>query len=290
MLLHLVASVLAFDGGAKYERWAHFKYVGIPHEAATDALATAAIADGACRLISPDFDGFALWRQPLKATAVISALSNVPHSADDALGRPSNFTLTTQKVLQAPCAAVGTGEPPAPTTNFTLEQIAKSVQNWYHALCAPASDPTWAVHGYDPAYQPQQQAITTGLACIAACDVAGLALPASAMSATYGAPSAARDAMCAAFPWAAGSATLFSAASSRSQLAASLKPILHEPCGCASGDEGHKAWLVAACVVVGCALVVALLVVWSRRRSRRQSDSETATDHGGRSLWNQLMG
>ena len=68
MLLHLVASVLAFDGGAKYERWAHFKYVGIPHEAATDALATAAIADGACRLISPDFDGFALWRQPLKAT------------------------------------------------------------------------------------------------------------------------------------------------------------------------------------------------------------------------------
>eukprot|EP00729_Bicosta_minor_P013895 gene13895-25790_t len=50
------------------------------------------------------------------------------------------------------------------TSTFAVAARAAALDNWYRALCASA---------YDPAYMPAQVAITTGLACIVACDTAG---------------------------------------------------------------------------------------------------------------------
>ena len=149
------AGELAFTDSARFERWSHFKDVGIPGTL-TDPLNQAAIADGSCRLLAPDLwlDGYALWREPARVAAVLAALDSAP-STD----RPSYFVHTARELLLLPCST----PKPAQAANFTTVSLAAALQSWYHALCAPELDPSWS-GTFDPADQPQQMAITSGLA------------------------------------------------------------------------------------------------------------------------------
>jgi len=98
----------------------------------------------------------------------------------------------------------------------------------YHALCAPSKDPTWA-GSFDPADQPQQMAMTTGFACIAACSTNGRNLGAESMKSIFQDPVSSRDSLCGALPW---MAVDFTNAISFSQLAKMSAPLLHQPCAC----------------------------------------------------------
>ena len=264
-----------FSGSAQFERWVHFKFSGIP-AVATDALGTAAIADTSCRLLGKPFDGYYFWRQPTKAAAVIKALKDVPLSKEDAINEPSNFTLTVAHKLASPCAATAPINTTAAAT-FPPTALASAEQNWYHALCAPADSPSWSVHGYDPAYQPQQMALTAGLMCIAACDVGKQPFPSDAVGELMAAPAAARDAVCAAIPWGATSGRHFADASSHEELAAKVAPLLRTPCGCEGGGwpPRHSPVTVAGAVAAGLLLAFLFCLAY---RSCRQSTSITARE------------
>jgi len=224
LVLSAVACTSAyFSDSARFERWSHFKEYGIPGTV-HDALNQAAIADGTCRMLDPpiELDGYALWTEPLRVASVIAALADAPPT-----DRPSYFVRATTERLLLPCS---TPKPFSPTTNFTVAARASGLQNWYHAICAPESDPSWG-GVYDPAEEPQQIALTAGFGCIVACEANSRKLSAAAMAALAANPSAAKTALCDAYPWAEG--TDFKKAASEAQLAHMTKPMLHELCSCA---------------------------------------------------------
>jgi len=220
-------SCSVFSDSACFERWGHFKTYGVPGTI-HDPLNRAAIADGTCRLlgdVGPKLDGFALWREPDRVAAVISALAAAP-----ATDRPSYFVRSTREALILPCSRPARNFP----ANFTLAARASALQNWYHALCAPENDPSW--NGvYDPAEEPQQMALTAGFACVVACDGNGRNLSAGAManlSKNVAAARSSRDAFCKVLPW--GHAGDFSKATSDAELARMAEPLLATPCNCVS--------------------------------------------------------
>jgi len=212
-----------FSDSARFERWSHFKDYGVPGTL-HDALNRAAIADGACRMLDAlePLDGYALWSEPLRVASVIAALAGAP-----ATDRPSYFVRATAERLLIPCSSPKPFEPPT----FSVAGRATGLQNWYHAICAPESDASWG-GVYDPAEEPQQIALTAGFACIVACEANGRKLPSGAMAALAAKPTAAKHALCAAFPWA--NHTDFKNATTAAQLAHMSKPMLHQPCGCES--------------------------------------------------------
>merc|ERR1712070_1358744 len=110
-------------------------------------------------------------------------------------------TLSVQKTLADACSGTTPGK--LNRTQFSAT-VAKSAQNWYHALCAPEDDPSWNGK-FDPAYQPQQIALTAGFFCIVACDSKpGSSISAASMALLAKTPEAAkeaRDSICKAFPW-----------------------------------------------------------------------------------------
>lgn len=227
MLVVQLLSAAAFTPPQQFERWSHFKFA-VPHIKG-DAINSAAVAAGSCWING--YYGTEFWCSPARTAQVIDALGDL---ADNALASPSNFTLSASKALASPCKENETISSRHESSNFTLASYSAAMQNWYHALCAPADDPTWAANGYDPAYQPQQQALTAGFLCIGTYDVNGKGLPdAAQMAGVINAPTASRDAVCATFPWKAGgsSATKFSRAKSMAELAALAAPLLHHPCG-----------------------------------------------------------
>merc|ERR1719456_1996636 len=118
--------------------------------------------------------------------------------------------------------------------------MAGSLQNWYRALCAPEGDVAWKGL-YDPAYQPQQMALTAGFMCIVACDLNSRAAPDLArFASTSEAPQLARDAVCNIFPWKGkknqeeGAATDFSKAATAKELAVMTQGL---PCPCEKMKE-----------------------------------------------------
>jgi len=215
-----------FTESAKFERWSHFKNYGVPAVMGKDALNSAAIADGTCRFLqhvrltdgNDGFDGFYFWHYPSRVERVLKALADAPPTSN-----PSYFVLSADKALRNACSDKSDK---ASRPEYKLDSLAGSVQNWYHALTAPSSDPSWKGQ-YDPAYQPQQVALTAGLMFITACDLNG------AMSCTEPAMRSLalrdfaklREAVNTTFPWVAGN-TRFSGASSVADLAHSLKPWL----------------------------------------------------------------
>ena len=210
-----------FLDSARFERWSHFKDYGIPGTT-SDPLNQAAIADGSCRMLEPPvaLDGYAFWRSPTRVAKVLSALAAAPPT-----DKPSYFVRSTTERLLIPCSSPASLVP----SNFTVAATAASMQNWYHAVCAPETDPSWK-GAFDPAEEPQQMALTTGFLCIAACDAAGRDLPASAMTALSKGPAASRDAVCKAFPW--GKGTDFTKATSTAQLAKMATPLFSDVCAC----------------------------------------------------------
>ena len=136
-----------FTGASRFERWSHFKDVGLL-SVMSSPLGQAAIADASCRMLGTAFDGYVFWRQPEKAQPVLAALKSSPATSE-----PSHFTLSAHAALEPVCKAAAAGSvPQAPQTNFSVADVAGAVQNWYHALCAPRTSPTW--HGkYDPGAQ-----------------------------------------------------------------------------------------------------------------------------------------
>jgi hypothetical protein len=218
-------SETAFTPSAQFERWSHFRDYGVPAVFGKDALNSAAIADGSCRMIK-EVDGFFYWHYPGRVQRVLQALNGSASTSN-----PSHFTLTTTKSLQKACAAAPDDAPAqhiGGARQYEVGAMAPSLQNWYHALCAPAEDPSWSGE-FDPAYQPQQVALTSGFMCIVACDVMSKASPTivTSLSAEW---AATRNAICKAYPWKAGN-SVFSSAKTTSDLAQSVSP-LGNVCGC----------------------------------------------------------
>merc|ERR1719231_516903 len=105
--------------------------------------------------------GFAFWRNASKVTDVIATLGGVGAST----AQPSFFTLTAKAALRPHCLsrdgqgptssrATGAGRQQC-GASFDIHGLSQAAQNWYHALSAPATDPSWGGE-FDPAYQPQQ--------------------------------------------------------------------------------------------------------------------------------------
>jgi len=196
---------------------------GVPAVFGKDALNSAAIADGTCRLLGKDFDGFHFWHYPDRANRVLLALKDAPPTSN-----PSHFVLSIEQDLIDSCMYYEAPSKP----DFELSSLTGSVQNWYHALTAPASDPTWKGQ-FDPAYQPQQVALTAGFVCIAACDLNHGKLSTSSMRGLAARYAELPRRFNETFPWKQGN-ELFSGAKSEKDLAKSLQPLL-ATCGCKPG-------------------------------------------------------
>lgn len=271
-----------FPGAAQFERWSHFKYVGLPAVGA-DPLGRAAIADATCRMLSTNFAGYKFWRSPKRADAVVDALESVPLDATGALAWPSNFTLSAARALAGPCYADDGNFDESTIGNFSTAALSGAVQNWYHALCAPAFDASW--HGrFDPAVQVQQEAATSGLLCIATCDLAARPLPGTRMAALMTNPDDARDAVCAAFPWDATHSPTRFVTTSRAALARATEPLTRLPCGCAAGGLNGN-WPAYSAVTVAFAALLVGVAAHSCRVSRRPYPGT----NGPRNMSNNLL-
>ncbi|KAL1498861.1 hypothetical protein AB1Y20_013385 [Prymnesium parvum] len=314
MALVALAAVAAADDvftpSARFERWSHFKDVGLRSNASL--LERTALADSSCRLLGVAFDGFAFWRHTASVPAVLAVLHAAPATRE-----PSYFTLSVQAALEPACAnASRGGEAETPqvyaaadftatdftaadftATDFTAAEVAATdvtatdvtatdvtaaegtfadvaaaprvfaaadvaaaLHRWHRALCAPRDDPSWRGR-FDPAYQPQQEALTSGLLCIALCDAAARPLPAAAMRnlAQPGAPHAARERVCEAFPWEPAKFN-FTRATSYEELAALGQPIFQHPCGC--GAAGTDVGAIVSYGLGAVAILMALYALW----------------------------
>ena len=131
-----------------------------------------------------------------------------------------------------------------------LEVMAGAMHNWHRAVCARETDPEWEVSlrmlsiylsstlllqgEFDPAYQPQQVALTAGFMCIIACDCNEAMLPGSSLAYFAETPETANvlhDLVCSSIPW--GSID-FADGSSDVEVLAELSAPLLEVCGCAA--------------------------------------------------------
>ena len=259
----LVVALTTFTESDRFERWSHFKDAGLPGTV-NDTLNQAAIADGACRML-PDasYSGYTYWHYPERVRCVLEALEDAPST----LG-PSLFTRSTNATLSRACEPA---EGDAPANVSTVAARAASMDSWHKALCAPFSSPAWR-GGFDPAYMPQQQALTAGFMCIVACEANGAAEPsAEAMDDLSDWPAAARDGVCGALPWFDATPARFSGATQRAQLASLSEPLLSTPCACPGEDSpalrspGVPLWPIymVGCVAI-CFAIFARIAVFRR--------------------------
>ena len=146
---------------------------GIPNTL-TDHLNRAAIADGTCRLVQGDaFEGFRFWHHTERVARVLTALNTTPPTAG-----PSRFTLQADEALATACAATASGrqgprhargaggpvqgggaggQGGGGNATFTVAARAAALDNWFRALCVPASAKPWGgAANFDPAYMPAQ--------------------------------------------------------------------------------------------------------------------------------------
>ena len=145
---------------------------------------------------------------------------------------PSRFVLAAQSQLHSSCTSTtnSTGDYSC-RSGYNFRGVVASMHNWHRALCAPSDDPDW--NGmYDPAYQPQQEALTIGFMCMIACDCNHLSLPASSLSAlakSFAAADASRAALCSTLPW---GVVNFTNATDPDAVAALASPLRDQVCKC----------------------------------------------------------
>merc|ERR1719402_2039330 len=200
-----VSAANVFTAAAIFERLSHFKDAGVVNHLNT--VDQAMIADGSCRMVRPDGhqDGYSLWHDAAATGNVIAALKE----ALPPTSKPSHFVLSAHDVLKDVC--------PPPLVDDVeerqdyscrggghgVEDMVAAMHNWHRALCAAETEPEWQGE-YDPAYQPQQVALTAGFMCILACDCNGARVPASSLSSFAESPESAdavRYQLCSSVPW-----------------------------------------------------------------------------------------
>merc|ERR1712176_46217 len=81
------AAANVFTGSAIFERLSHFKNDGVVNHLNT--VDQAMIADGSCRMVNENMEGFALWHNKEVTDTVINGLKEVLPGT----GKPGYFTL-----------------------------------------------------------------------------------------------------------------------------------------------------------------------------------------------------
>merc|ERR1719481_1219443 len=223
-------SANVFTGSAIFERLAHFKNDGVVNHLNTVDLAM--IADGSCRMANQGVDGFALWHNKEATDSVINVLREVlPETS-----KPSHFVLSSLQILAEVCPVEEDGNGPEFTCRgggYEAEVMAGAMHNWQRALCAPEEEAEWEGE-YDPAYQPQQVALTSGFMCIIACDCNGASIAPGQLEAFAESPEdayAVQELVCSTVPW--GDVDFADAAADVDLLARMSAPLMFI-CGCAS--------------------------------------------------------
>jgi len=137
-----------------FERIQHFKDVGIP-ATTTNPLAQACISMATCMLFDRYPSGLFNPARASKVSLVVEAMKKLPSST-----MPSNMVLTAKSTMPEACSAADAGS--NDLRGFGFSELSGTLDNWQRALCAGPEEPSWGGN-YDPAYQPQQQALTLGL-------------------------------------------------------------------------------------------------------------------------------
>ena len=133
-----------YTDSAIFERLCHFKNDGVVNHLNT--VDQAMIADGSCRMINPNIDGFALWHNKRVTDVVINLLKEeLPETS-----KPSYFTLSAMESLREAC--------PTEKNELDLQEdftcrgggydpqvMAGAMHNWQRALCASQEEPEWEV-------------------------------------------------------------------------------------------------------------------------------------------------
>jgi len=226
LVLSVAASGPVFTDSAIFERVSHFKDVGIP-ATLNDPFNRAAIADGSCRSVQPNgeawsLDGYAFWHHPDRVDKVIAAMQELPSTRT-----PSNMTITARKPAFShdACYASSDNKTTTNITSFPLSDIQNSMQAWFRALCQEDFA--------DPAYQPQQMALTVGYMCAITCDSNQHYFHSTfykTYTSTEGGTWGARQAVCDNMP--GYEPDFFAQTRSLKDVAYAVGPIYHEPCGC----------------------------------------------------------
>ena len=158
-----------------------------------------------------------------------------------------------------------------PANVSTVTARAAAMDTWVKALCAPSSSPVWR-GAYDPAYMPQQQALTVGFVCIVACEANGAEPSADGMADLSSYSAAARDGVCEALPWDDAIPARFGGATQRAELARLTEPLLDTPCVCpreaAPGSPDAPLWPTYAAGGAGIGFAAFVLVALCRKRRR----------------------
>jgi len=184
--IFLLAFIISFSNGenkaftesARFERLSHFKDAGLVNHLNT--VDEAMIADGSCRLFTDEQDGYALWHDRTAWEVVNNATKDLPITE-----KASHFVLTAEKILPDVCPKSSNiqskdAEYSCKGGGHNIDEISQAMSNWQRALCASENDASWEGE-FDPAYQPQQMALTAGFMCIVACDCNEKQLPSSSL-------------------------------------------------------------------------------------------------------------
>jgi len=219
--LETIAAARVFSDPAIFERVSHFKDVGVPNTL-KDPFNRAAIADGSCRAVasSPSaIDGYFYWHYPERVDAVITALAALPSTTG-----PSNMTLRAKDSTFAVDACLAKTAKEVNTSFYDFSAVKGSMQNWWRALCQSGFD--------DPAYQPQQMALTVGYMCAITCDSSGATFDGFYGDYAYSTSAAqkGRDALCDNMP--GYEPDMFSQVHTWKEMAYATGPVYTEPCQC----------------------------------------------------------
>jgi len=222
-----------FSDPAIFERLSHFKDAGLVNELNT--VDQAMIADGTYRMLSKggegsSDDGYLLWHNRLATETVNNATKNLPPTQG-----PSHFVLTAHEVLPPifPTKSTKDDSYTCWGGSHNIDDMSNAMYNWHRAICAPKEDAAW--NGvFDPAYMPQQRALTIGFMCIVACDcnerpiLSANSLREFAIDANHA--QAAADTLCEYVPW--GEVDFHQTNSDTETLARLSFPLTDNLCNC----------------------------------------------------------